>query len=235
MYSVTRTRPFPGSKFPDERMCVAGGVAVAEVGMAAVKALREQTGAGIMDCKEALVRADGDVAKAVDWLRAKGLASAAKKASRQATEGLIVSYIHTGGRVGVLLELNCETDFVARTDAFAALGRDLALQIAAMSPEWVRREDVPDQAVESLRAELEKEAAASGKPPAIVERIVEGRLAKFYQEKCLLEQAFIRDEDQTVDVLIRGVIARVGENIVPRRFTRFQLGEAAGDRGGSFE
>lgn len=198
-----------------------------QIGATSVKELREKTGAGIMDCKRALEAADNDLAKAVVWLREKGLASAAKKAGRVASEGQVVSYIHPGGRVGVLLELNCETDFVARTDQFRELARDLSMQVAASNPRWVAREDVPADAIESERTILTRQAQREGKPERIVATIVEGRLKKFYQENCLLEQPFIRDGDRTVAQLVQEAIARLGENLVVRRFARFALGEAA--------
>ncbi len=178
-----------------------------------------------MDCKRALQATEGDVAKAVDWLREKGLAAAAKKADRVASEGAVVSYIHPGGRMGVLVELNCETDFVARTDEFQALGRDLAMQVAAARPTWVRRDEVPAEVLEHEREVLRRQALAEGKPERIIEQMVEGRLRKFYAENCLLDQSFIRDADRTVEARVQEAIARLGENIVPRRFARFQLGE----------
>ncbi len=201
---------------------------MADVGAGAVKELRERTGAGIMDCKKALLATGSDVAKAVDWLREKGLASAAKKAGRTASDGAVISYIHPGARVGVLLELNCETDFVAMTPDFQALGKDLAMQIAAASPRWVCREEVPAEILDHERDVLKRQALAEGKPERIVEKMVEGRLSKFYTENCLLDQSFIKDEDKTVAALVQEAIAKLGENIVPRRFARFQLGEGAG-------
>jgi elongation factor Ts len=202
---------------------------VAEVGASLVKALRERTGAGIMDCKRALEATGNDLDRAVDWLREKGLASAAKKAGRAASEGAIFSYVHPGARLGVLLELNCETDFVAMTGEFQALGKDLAMHIAAAAPRWVRKEDVPAEVLEHEREVLRRQALAEGKPERIVERMVEGRLQKFYAENCLLEQPFIKDEDKTVGQLVQEAVAKLGENIVPRRFVRFQLGEGAGE------
>ncbi len=201
---------------------------MAEIGAGAVKQLRERTGAGIMDCKRALQATDNDVDKAVDWLREKGLASAAKKAGRSASDGAIVSYIHPGARVGVLLELNCETDFVAMTADFQALAKDLAMQIAAAGPRWVRREEVPAELLDHERDILRRQALAEGKPERIVDRMVEGRISKFYTENCLLDQPFIKDEDKTVQQLVQEAIAKLGENIVPRRFARFQLGEGSG-------
>ncbi len=208
---------------------------MAEISAGAVKELREHSGAGFMDCKRALQATDGDVAKAVDWLREKGLAAAAKKADRVASEGAVVSYIHQGGRVGVLLELNCETDFVARTEEFQALGRDLAMQVAAARPTWVRRDEVPAALLEHEREVLRRQALAEGKPERIVDQMVQGRMRKFYEENCLLDQPFIRDSDRTVEARVQEAIARLGENIVPRRFARFQLGDAEGSPMGAAE
>ncbi len=202
-----------------------------QVGANSVKELREKTGAGIMDCKRALQASGNDVPKAITWLREKGLASAAKKAGRVASEGQVVQYIHPGGRVGVLLELNCETDFVARTDEFQQLARDLTMQIAAGAPRWLAREDVPADLLEAERAVLTKQAQGEGKPERIVASIVEGRLKKFFQENCLLEQLFVKDDSRTVGQLVQEAIARLGENIVPRRFARFALGEVRPDAG----
>jgi len=203
-----------------------GGTRLAQVSADAVKALRERSGAGMMDCKRALMATDNDIEKAVDWLRTHGLAAAAKKAGRAAREGIVSAYVHPGGRIGVLLELNCETDFVARTEQFQQLARDLAMQVAASAPAWVRREDVPPGEVERERLVLEQQAATEGKPAAIIERMVAGRMKKFYEEHCLMEQPFVKDDSKTVEELIQGVIARLGENIVARRFARFQLGES---------
>jgi elongation factor Ts len=190
-----------------------------------VKELREKTGAGFMECKAALVEAHGDMDRAITLLREKGLASASRKMGRAVSEGQVVSYVHAGGKLGVLVELNCETDFVAKTEEFLALGRDLAMQVAAASPGYVRREDVPEAVLERERAILRAQARATGKPDAVIERIVQGRLEKFYSEVCLLEQPFIKDPGRKVEELIRELIAKVGENIVVRRFCRFQVGE----------
>jgi elongation factor Ts len=190
----------------------------------AVKELRERTGAGMMDCKNALVEADGDVEAAVGLLRERGLAAAAKKAGRDAREGVISSYIHTGGRVGVLIEVNCETDFVARTDEFQKLVRDLAIQVAGLAPLYVDVERIPEEAVAAKKAELATSDAVKGKPPEIQERIVQGQLDKWYREVCLYEQPF-RDEDRTVKDLITEAVSKIGENIRVRRFTRYALGE----------
>jgi elongation factor Ts len=197
---------------------------MAKVTAESVRQLREQTGAGMMDCKRALDEAEGDVEKAVVLLRQRGLAAAAGKASREAREGLIGSYIHTGGRVGVLIEVNCETDFVARTDEFQKLVRDLAIQVAGLSPTWVDIDRIPADELERKRAELAADPAAAGKPPEIREKIVEGQLKKWYREACLYEQPF-RDEERTVRELVTDRIATIGENIVVRRFVRFALGE----------
>jgi elongation factor Ts len=190
----------------------------------AVKELRERTGAGMMDCKSALVETGGDVEAAVTLLRERGLAAAAKKAGRDAREGVISSYIHTGGRVGVLIEVNCETDFVARTDEFQKLVRDLAIQVAGLAPLYVDIERIPEEALAAKKAELADSDAVKGKPAEIQERIVEGQLRKWYQEVCLYEQPF-RDEDRAVKDLVTEAISKIGENIRVRRFARYALGE----------
>ena len=197
-----------------------------EITTAMVKQLREATAAGILDCRKALESADGDLDKAVDYLREKGLAKAAKRIDREAKDGLVTSYIHGGGRIGVLVEVNCETDFVARTDEFRAMVNDIAMQIAAMSPKYIKREDIPPAVLDRERGIYRTQALEEGKPEQVVDRIVEGRLEKFYQEACLLEQAFIRDEDQTIDDLLKAAITKTGENMVIRRFMRFELGES---------
>ena len=190
-----------------------------------VKTLRDMTGAGFMECKKALEETGGNLEEAVEVLRKKGVAKAAKKAGRETKEGLIHSYIHAGGRVGVLLELNCETDFVARNEVFKELANELALQIAAMKPKWVKREDVPKEIIEK-EGEIAREAAiAEGKPEHIAEKIAEGKVNKFFQENCLLEQKFIKDETKTVEELIKEYIAKLGENIQVGRFCRFEIGE----------
>jgi len=190
----------------------------------AVKELRERTGAGMMDCKNALVEADGDLDKAVGLLRERGLAAAAKKAGRDAREGIVSSYIHAGGKLGALIEVNCETDFVARTDEFQKLVRDLAMQVVALSPLYVDIDRIPEDALAAKKAELAASDAVKGKPVEIQERIVEGQLKKWYQEVCLYEQPF-RDEDRAVKDLVTEAISRIGENIRVRRFTRYALGE----------
>ncbi len=191
-----------------------------------VAALRARTGAGMMDCKQALTEANGDMEKAVDLLRKKGIAKAEKRAGRGATEGLIGSYVHFNGKVGVLVEVNCETDFVARTADFQALVRDLALHIASADPIAVSVDDVPAEVLERERAIFRAQAAESGKPEAVWDKIVEGKLKKFYQERVLLEQPFVKDDKQTVGQLVKAVSGKVGENVVVRRFVRYQLGEA---------
>ncbi len=191
-----------------------------------VAELRARTGAGMMDCRNALLEAGGDLQKAIDILRAKGIAKAEKRAGRGASEGLIGSYVHFNGKVGVLVEVNCETDFVARTEEFKSLVRDLALHIASADPIAVRIEDVPQEVIERERAIYRQQAAESGKPEAVWDKIVEGKLKKFYSERVLLEQPFVKDDTQTVGQLVKSVSGKVGENIVVRRFVRFALGEA---------
>ena len=190
-----------------------------------VKTLREMTGAGMMDCKKALGETNGDMEKAVDFLREKGLAAAAKKSGRIATEGLVESYIHAGGRIGVLVEVNCETDFVAKNADFQALVKDIAMQIAAANPLYIRREEVPAEIVEHEREILRAQAINEGKPANIAEKMVEGRVEKYYKEVCLLDQIYIKDGDLTISDIIKANIAKIGENISVRRFVRYQLGE----------
>lgn len=196
-----------------------------EITAAMVKELRQATGAGVLDCRKALESSAGDFESAVAYLREKGLAAAAKRTGRQASEGVVEAYVHPGSRVAVLLELNCETDFVARTDDFKALAHDLALHIAFAAPRYLTREDVPEEVIERERAIYRAQALEEGKPEHIVDRIVEGRLAKFYQQVCLMEQPFVKDEDKTVQDLITEATARLGENIVLRRFARYEVGE----------
>jgi len=190
-----------------------------------VKELRERTGAGMMDCKRALAECNGDVDKAADYLREKGLAAAAKKAGRIAAEGLVESYIHGAGRIGVLVEVNCETDFVAKTEDFKGFVRDVAMQIAAARPEYISKEDVPAEALEKERSILRAQALNEGKPEKIVDKMVIGRIQKYYKDVCLLEQPFIKDPDLTVQKMLTEKIAKIGENISIRRFVRFELGE----------
>ncbi|WP_333788541.1 translation elongation factor Ts [Phascolarctobacterium faecium] len=198
---------------------------MAEITAALVKELRERTGAGMMDCKKALSATDGDLEKAIDFLREKGLAAAAKKASRVAAEGLVEAYIHGGGRIGVLVEVNCETDFVAKTDAFKELVKDIAMHIAATNPSYLKREEVPTAELEHEQAVLAEQARNEGKPEKIIEKMVAGRIEKYYKEVCLMEQPFVKDPDKTISDLITESIAKIGENISIRRFTRYQLGE----------
>jgi elongation factor Ts len=200
---------------------------VMEVTSAMVKELRDKTGAGIMDCKEALTAAAGAMEEAVEYLRKKGLQAATKRSARSTREGVIGSYIHGAGRLGVLVEVNCETDFVARTDEFQELVRDVAMQIAASNPQYVSRQEVPEEALAKERSILEEQAKAAGRPEHVIPRIVEGRLDKFYQEICLLDQPFVKNPDISVDDLLKEKIAKVGENITVSRFARFVLGEAS--------
>ncbi|MBA4602533.1 translation elongation factor Ts [Thermoactinomyces mirandus] len=190
-----------------------------------VKELRDKTGAGMMDCKKALTETNGDMEKAMEYLREKGIAKAAKKADRIAAEGVVESYIHAGGRIGVLVEVNCETDFVAKTDEFKSFVRDIAMQIAAMNPKYVRSEEIPESEIEKERKILRQQALGEGKPEKIVDKMVEGRLKKHFKEICLLDQAYVKDPDKTVDQLVKEMIAKIGENINVRRFVRFELGE----------
>ena len=192
---------------------------------AMVKELRELTGAGMMDCKKALTETEGNIEKAVDFLREKGLAAADKKAGRVAAEGVVETYVHGGGRIGVMVEINCETDFVAKTDDFKSLAHDIALQIAAKNPMVVRREEVSEEVLEHEREVLRAQALNEGKPANIVEKMIVGRIEKYYKEICLMEQEFIKDPDKTISQLINEKIAKIGENIIVRRFTVYQLGE----------
>ena len=200
---------------------------MAEVTSAMVKELREKTGAGMMVCKKALLESDGDMDKAVTWLREKGLATAGKKAGRSATEGAVGSYIHLGGKIGVLVEVNCETDFTAKNDRFQALVKDVAMQIAWSNPKWVRREEAPATVIDEEKSTLRAQLRNEGKPEAMIEKIIPGKLEKFYKENCLLEQAFFRDPDgkRTVQDEINAAVAVIGENIQVRRYTRYALGE----------
>lgn len=191
-----------------------------------VKELREKTGAGILDCQKALTENGNDIEKAIDYLRQKGLAAAAKKSGRETNQGLVHSYIHMGGKIGVLIEVNCETDFVARNEEFKSFVNDLALQVAAAKPTYVRREDIAKEVQDKERAIYEAQAREMGKPPAAWPKIVEGKLEKFYQENCLLEQSFIKDPAVVIKDLLSHKIAKIGENMNIRRFTRYQLGEA---------
>jgi elongation factor Ts len=190
-----------------------------------VKQLREMTGAGMMECKKALADTGGDLEKAVDALRKSGAAKAEKRAGRTASEGRVEAYIHPGNRVGVLIEINCETDFVARTDEFGDLVRNVAMQVAAAGAEYVRREEVPAERVAREREILAAQVETSGKPAAILEKIIDGKLGRFYSEICLLEQPYIRDDKRTVGDIVQEAAAKTGENIVVRRFSRFRLGQ----------
>lgn len=187
-----------------------------------VKELRERTSAGVMDCKKALVETNGDMDKAAELLRERGLDAAAKKADRETKEGRVEAYIHAGAKLGSLIEVACETDFVARTEEFQTLCHELAMQVAAAGPRWVSREDIPQEVIAEEKAAYESQIEP-GKPAQIVERIIEGKMAKFYQENCLLEQPYIRDGEKTVQDLITEAVAKLGENIVVRRFSRFQI------------
>lgn len=198
---------------------------MSEITTAMIKQLRETTGAGVLDCKNALSAAEGDMDQAVEILRKKGLADAAKRMGRAANEGVIGTYVHAGSRVAALVELNCETDFVARTDDFQALAHDLAMQVVAARPLYLSEEDVPPELLDKEREIYQAQAADSGKPEHIVERIIEGRMDKFLDEVCLLRQPFIKDDTMTVEELIRHSIAKLGENIVVRRFARMAIGE----------
>ena len=190
-----------------------------------VAKLRASTGAGMMDCKKALTECNGDMEKATIWLREKGIAAAAKKADRIAAEGVVASYIHMGGKIGVLVEVNCETDFVAKGDKFAALAKDVAMQIAAAKPLYVNIEDVDASALEAEKEILRNQALNEGKPEAIVEKMVEGRIKKYYQEVCLYEQPFVKDSSKTIREMINEAIMAIGEKITIRRFTRYEMGE----------
>jgi len=190
-----------------------------------VKELRDRTTAGMMSCRKALEASDGDIEKAIEWLRTQGIAKAAKRAGRQAIQGLVVPYIHTGGKLGVLVEVNCETDFVARTDEFKTLAHEISMQIAAAAPLAVSREELPKELIEKEYSIYLEQAKESGKPEKIWERIATGKMEKFYKESCLLEQVSIRDTSRVVDDMVRELSGNLGENIVVRRFVRFQIGE----------
>ena len=192
-----------------------------------VKILRERTGAGVLDCKKALVAADGNIDKAVDVLREKGLAKALSKSSREASDGIVFAYIHGGGRIGVLLELNCETDFVGKTEDFQALGKEISMQIAATDPAYIQSGDVPADVIEHERELYRAQLMADKKPEQVWEKIIEGKLGAFFKECCLLQQPYIRDETKTIEELIKSVVAKTGENIVVARFARFRIGGQA--------
>ena len=193
-----------------------------------IKDLREKTGVGIMDCKMALKESDGDIAKAIDFLRKKGIATAKKRGGRTASQGQVQSYIHAGGKIGVLVEINCETDFTGKTEDFTNFAKDMAIQIAATSPIAIDRERVPEDILENEKEIYATQARESGKPEKVIEKIVEGKLKKFFSESCLLEQPFVKNPDITVQDLLNEALAKTGENIVVRRFVRFQLGDSDG-------
>ena len=199
---------------------------MAEITASMVKELREKSSAPMMDCKKALEEAKGDLEQALIVLRKRGMASAQKKAARTTSEGVVTSYIHAGGKIGVLLEVNCESDFVARTNEFQTLVHDIAMHIAAVDPRYVRKEDVTASDLEKEKEICRAQAAATGKPPAVVEKIVEGKMSKFYEEVCLLEQPFIKEQSVTITQLIAAVIGKLGENITVRRYARFKVGES---------
>jgi elongation factor Ts len=202
------------------------GTTTVNISAAQVKELRDKTGAPMMDCKQALAEAKGDLEQAILVLRKKGMASASKKATRVTTEGSVANYIHAGGKIGVLVEVNCESDFVARTDDFKSLVHDVAMHIAASDPKFIRKEDVTPEAFEREKEVYRAQAAATGKPPQVVEKIVEGKMSKFYEEVCLYEQPFIKEQTITVAQLIASKIGKLGENISVRRFARFKVGDA---------
>ncbi len=196
-----------------------------EITASMVKELRAKTNSGMMDCKEALAASGGDLEKAVEYLRKKGLSAATKRSSRTTKDGMVEAYIHMGGKIGVMVEVNCETDFVAKTDNFKAMVRDIAMHIAAANPTYLSPEDIPQDVMERERGIYRDQVLASGKPEKVVDKIIDGKVNKFYEEVCLLNQKFVKDMDITVQTLINNMIANTGENIVVRRFTRFQLGE----------
>jgi elongation factor Ts len=190
-----------------------------------VKELRVKTGTGMMDCKKALIESNGNIEKAVEYLRKKGMSAASKRSSKAAKDGVIASYIHLGGKIGVMVEVNCETDFVAKTDEFHTLVKDIAMHIAALNPLYLRSEDVPEDVLEKEKDIYRDQALAEGKPEKIIDRIISGKLKKYYEDVCLLEQKFVKDTDISVGTLVNNMIAKTGENILVRRFVRFQLGE----------
>ena len=199
-----------------------------------IKELRERTSAGLNDCKKALTETNGDMEKAADYLREKGRAAAAKKAGRIASEGIVEAYIHGGGRIGVLVEVNCETDFVARNDVFHSFVKDVAMHIAATNPLYVSKEDVPAEDIEKEKAVLKAQALNEGKPEKIVDKMVEGRISKFYENYCLLEQPFVKDPEKTVGDILNGLIATIGEKITVRRFVRYEKGEGLAKKEDNF-
>lgn len=199
---------------------------MATISATMVKQLREKTGAGIMDCKEALAECDGDISKSIDFLRKKGLATASKRSGRVMREGVIKSYIHTGSKLGVLVEIDCETDFVAKNDDFLEFAKNIAMHIAATNPVGIRPEDVPEEIINKEKEIYRAQALETGKPEKIVDKIAEGKLQKFYKDNCLMSQTYVRDPSVTIDDLLSGLIAKIGENITIKRFVRFQVGES---------
>ncbi|HUV49417.1 MAG TPA: translation elongation factor Ts [Anaerolineae bacterium] len=199
---------------------------MATISAAIVKQLREKTGAGMMDCKEALTECDGDINKSIDFLRKKGLATALKRSGRVMSEGLIESYIHTGSKLGVLVEINCETDFVAKNDDFIEFAKNIAMHIAAINPVGIRPEDISEETINREREIYRAQAIETGKPEQIIDKITEGKLQKFYKDNCLMSQAYVRDPNITIEDLLNSLIAKIGENITIKRFVRFQLGES---------
>lgn len=204
-----------------------------EISVELVKDLRQRTGAGVIDCRTALQEAQGNMETAIDYLRRKGLATAAKKAGRIATDGLVSSYIHAGGKMGVLVEINCETDFVAKTEDFQTFVKNIAMHIAAANPQYIRREEIPAEVLERERTIYQTQAQEAQKPQKVIDKIVEGKMERFYSEVCLLEQTYIKDADLTVKELLESMIAKIGENISIRRFARFQLGEGLSSQSSS--
>ncbi|MDO9529467.1 MAG: translation elongation factor Ts [Syntrophales bacterium] len=190
-----------------------------------VKELRVKTGTGMMDCKKALTECDGDFEKAIEYLRKKGMSAAAKRSSKVTKDGVVTSYIHMRGRIGVMVEINCETDFVAKTEAFQILAKDIAMHVAAANPLYLNPENIPENILEKEKEIYKSQALAEGKPEKIIDRIIEGKLKKYYEDVCLLEQKFVKDTDVSVGALVKNMIAKTGENIIVKRFTRFQLGE----------
>lgn len=205
-----------------------------EVSAASVKELREKTGAGYIDCKKALEETNGDIEKAIDFLRQKGLSAAAKKAGRIASEGVVGAYIHGGGKIGVLIEVNCETDFVAKNEDFLNFVKDVAMHIAAVNPYCVERKELPHEALDRERAVVKAQALESGKPEKVIEKIVEGRMEKFYAESCLMEQSFVKNPDITISDYLNQTVAKIGEKISIRRFTRYQMGEGLEKKSADF-
>ncbi len=199
---------------------------MATISAAMVKQLREKTGAGMMDCKEALTECDGDINNSIDFLRKKGLATASKRSGRVMSEGLIESYIHMGSKLGVLVEINCETDFVAKNDDFLEFAKNIAMHIAAINPVGIRPEDIPEEIINREKEIYRAQAIETGKPEKIIDKITEGKLQKFYKDNCLMSQAYVRDPNITIDDLLNGLIAKIGENITIKRFVRFQVGES---------